>query len=898
MTTQATPLSTKSISSAREELMQDSSCVGMDFCQSYTAAVDSYLEELFWDVIKRKGSRLEVEGKDIALIALGGYGRGEMSPQSDLDIQLIYGNDYRSDVDAIANELWYPLWNDNLKLGHSIGSYNDILLLARHELNTATTLLSARHIAGDAKLTERLRNKAHNIWYSKAGHWLGELLEDAERRHEQFGSVAYMLEPNLKQGAGGLRDTQLMCWGLSAMLRRPPFGKDPSAKPSSKDEASTEPLDYSVGSGIFADDDEIRDAYRVLLTARIELHRLASKAEDRLLFAFQDEIAQETGYGDALALMSDISLSARLISWRLTELAVHFRAMGKKFDGLVSKLRRRTGVSRKLPTYDLDWQPIGGEVGTIRGEAGKSGEAASDGQTSDGVASGEQKPGGAKSLSFADDDWTCQNIEIAKISSEASDKGEDIEDAEVEGHSLVVRISPDAKIDNLSILRLAVVAAEYNALIDRDTLNRLKQQAPAMPEPWPSHARELFLQLLMTGRPAVQVIEALDIAELFTKLLPEWEPCRCRPQQNVYHRFTVDRHLCEAAAEAVKLIERVDRPDLLVLGAFLHDIGKGYPGDHTVVGIPMVGQIAKRMGFPSDDVAILQLLVREHLLLPDTATRRDLSDVSIIKNVAEKVETVEALNLLSALTEADSIATSKHAWSPWKKGLLNDLQRRTEQYLIEGTTEEVEESVPTKQHKALMAAGESMVHSSGGMITIISPNYVGQFSEVVGVLTLNGLYIREGLGHVEHNMALCHFLVEPTFEGEINWGRIEPQIRAALDGRLALEARLARRAVPKMATTGEPMIEKSYVKFDNDSSQTHTVIEVGVPDCFGLLRNLAVAMTQMRIEISSLKAQTLGGSVVDSFYVQNSIGDKVTDPEQQSEVEAAIQHAVKLSLPS
>ncbi len=792
--------------------MQDSSCVGMDFCQSYTAAVDSYLEELFWDVIKRKGSRLEVEGKDIALIALGGYGRGEMSPQSDLDIQLIYGNDYRSDVDAIANELWYPLWNDNLKLGHSIGSYNDILLLARHELNTATTLLSARHIAGDAKLTERLRNKAHNIWYSKAGHWLGELLEDAERRHEQFGSVAYMLEPNLKQGAGGLRDTQLMCWGLSAMLRRPPFGKDPSAKPSSKDEASTEPLDYSVGSGIFADDDEIRDAYRVLLTARIELHRLASKAEDRLLFAFQDEIAQETGYGDALALMSDISLSARLISWRLTELAVHFRAMGKKFDGLVSKLRRRTGVSRKLPTYDLDWQPIGGEVGTIRGEAGKSGEAASDGQTSDGVASGEQ--------------------------------------------------------------------------------------APAMPEPWPSHARELFLQLLMTGRPAVQVIEALDIAELFTKLLPEWEPCRCRPQQNVYHRFTVDRHLCEAAAEAVKLIERVDRPDLLVLGAFLHDIGKGYPGDHTVVGIPMVGQIAKRMGFPSDDVAILQLLVREHLLLPDTATRRDLSDVSIIKNVAEKVETVEALNLLSALTEADSIATSKHAWSPWKKGLLNDLQRRTEQYLIEGTTEEVEESVPTKQHKALMAAGESMVHSSGGMITIISPNYVGQFSEVVGVLTLNGLYIREGLGHVEHNMALCHFLVEPTFEGEINWGRIEPQIRAALDGRLALEARLARRAVPKMATTGEPMIEKSYVKFDNDSSQTHTVIEVGVPDCFGLLRNLAVAMTQMRIEISSLKAQTLGGSVVDSFYVQNSIGDKVTDPEQQSEVEAAIQHAVKLSLPS
>lgn len=870
----------KSISSVRDELLADVSLKGMEFCHAYTASIDDYLEELFWDAIRRKGSRLEVEGKDIALIALGGYGRGEMSPQSDLDIQLIYGNDYRADINAIAHELWYPLWDDNLKLGHSIGSFNDIVLLARHELNTATTLLSTRHIAGDTKLVQRLRNKAHNIWYGRAGHWLVELLADAQRRHDQFGSVAYMLEPNLKQGAGGLRDAQLMCWGLGAMLRRPPFGADPADKGDAPDDLARagEPThpDYSVGSGIFSDDEEVRQAYRTLLAARIELHRVAGKAEDRLLFQYQDEIAQAAGYPDSKQFMSEVALSARLISWRFGELMVHFKALGDKFDSLAFRLRRLTGSSRKFSTQELEWKPLPDAVNL--------------------------------------DDWTGQNVELAAIGSADADLAAADPSADPDPsvparavaadagapdrQSQVVRIVPDAKIDNLSILRLAVVAAENKALIDRQSLATLKQLAPSMPEPWPDYARQLFVRLLMIGRPAVAVIESLDIAELFTKLLPEWEPCRCLPQQNVYHRFTVDRHLCEAAAEAAELVDRVERPDLLVVGAFLHDIGKGYPGDHTVAGIPLVGQIAKRMGFASEDISVLQLLVREHLLLPDVATRRDLTDVSIIKNVAERVETAETLNLLATLTEADSIATSKHAWSPWKKGLLQDLTRRTEQYITQGVAEETQETVPTKQHKALMAAGSSMIHSGGGTITVISPNHVGQFSEVVGVLTLNGLYIREGIGHVENNMALCHFLVEPTFEGEITWDRIEAQILAALDGCLALEARLSRRTNPMLSTTGEPMIERSYVKFDNDSSQTHTVIEIGAPDCFGLLRRLAVAMTEMRLEISSLKAQTLSGSVVDSFYVQNSKQEKITDSEQQSEIEQAIEHAIKLSLGS
>ena len=845
VTTPADQAPTASLRAARDRLLDDADCRGKDFCRAYTAAVDNHLKTMF-DVAIEKWAAInkETTSKDIALIALGGYGRGEMSPESDLDIQLLYSDDYRRDINDLAKELWYPLWNENLKLGNSVGSLNEVTLVAKHELNTATTLLSVRHVAGDPKVTKKLRAKAHKIWYNQAGQWIGELLADATKRHNQFGSVAYMLEPNVKQGEGGLRDTQLICWALSAIMGEPAFGKDDDEDSTDDD---TGHLDYSLGSGVFSDDTEIQEAYDVLLSNRIELHRVARRPEDRLLFDYQDQIAEASGYKDARDLMSHISLSARLIAWRLKEISIQSQLLSGR-SNVISRLRSRKGSPRV--TLERNWEPV---------------------------------PPGSENITGSEDITASADLEVAEIA---------IQD----GHSQkYVRIKPDAKLEQLSILRLAVAAAELGASIDRDTMARLAQDAPAISEPWPQQARDLFVKLLGTGRPAVQVIEELDMMGLFSKLLPEWEPCRCLRQQNVYHRFTVDRHLCEAAAEAAPLVEQVERPDLLLVGSFLHDIGKGYPGDHTVVGIPLVGQIANRMGFEKDDITVLQRLVEHHLLLPDVATRRDLNDENVIKSVAEKVETVEMLQCLAALTEADSIATSTHAWSPWKKNLLDNLVNRTETYLTEGKAETIEEEVPTAQHRSLMAAGVPLIQSGGEKITIISSDHRGQFSEVAGVLTLNGLLIREGTGLVLHDMGLCHFLVEPTFKGDINWHRIEEQIEAALEGRLALEARLAQRTAPTMPTTGEPMISEPYVRFDNDSSDTHTVIEIGAPDSFGLLRRLAVAMSQMRLEISRVKAQSLSGSVVDSFYVQNSTQQKIFDHEQMLEIERAINHAVSTS---
>ncbi|GIT75793.1 MAG: hypothetical protein Ct9H300mP31_03240 [Acidimicrobiaceae bacterium] len=170
-------------------------------------------------------------------------------------------------------------------------------------------------------------------------------------------------------------------------------------------------------------------------------------------------------------------------------------------------------------------------------------------------------------------------------------------------------------------------------------------------------ARDLFVELLACGPAAVPVIEDLDHVGLFVLLGPEWEPCRSRPQRNAYHRFTVDRHLMETAAEASRLVDRVDRPDLLLVGALLHDIGKGYPGDHTEVGVDLMRTIGSRMGFSGADTDLLVAMVEHHLLLPDVATRRDLDDDGTIRSVADALGSIRLLELLGALTEADSIAT-------------------------------------------------------------------------------------------------------------------------------------------------------------------------------------------------------------------------------------------------
>jgi [protein-PII] uridylyltransferase len=371
---------------------------------------------------------------------------------------------------------------------------------------------------------------------------------------------------------------------------------------------------------------------------------------------------------------------------------------------------------------------------------------------------------------------------------------------------------------------------------------------------------------------------------------------RSRPQRNAYHRFTVDRHLCEAAANAAGLTDRVSRPDLLVLGALLHDIGKGRPGDHTDVGMDLVREMGPRLGLPAADVELLVSMVRHHLLLPDIATRRDLSDPATIDAVASAVGDPVTLELLDALTEADSLATGPSAWGSWKAGLVAELVDRT-MVAVGGEARHPDRppSFPTPEHRALLAAGEVVIRGEGAALTLVVPDRPGLFSRVAGVLSLHGLGVLSADAvSGENGMALERFRVSSPRDEPIAWDRIEDDLRRAFEGRLAIRARLAQRADTYASRRAVPASTAS-VLIDNDASSGATVVEVHAPDSIGVLYRITRALAELDIDIRTAKVQTLGLQVVDAFYVRTADGQKVTDTGHQAEMERAIIHAVGLT---
>ncbi len=770
---------------AREQLLDDPTCTGADLCRRLTAATDAWLQSLFADALAQAGAP---DGK-VALVAVGGYGRGELAPWSDLDVLLLH--DVRKGVNDLAQALWYPIWDTKLKLGHAVRTTKEAIRLAAEDLDTATSFLEVRHLAGDESLTIGLAADALKQWRKKSGTWLDHLGAAVGRRQAASGEVAFLLEPNLKEGRGGLRDVHALAWAVAAQ----------------PDLVGTALLD--------GDQAELARCYQALLGVRVELHRLAGRPTELLTLADQDTIAERVGLPDADELMGVVASAARTISWISDE--AWFR------------VRSRT---ERAPA--------------VREARVSSGVALVDGQVH--LADGAQPA----------DDPTL-------------------------------------------LLRVATAAARHRTLIDRVTLDRLAAETGRWPEPWPAGASDDLVALLLEGHDAIAALEALDQRDLITRLLPEWAPNRARPQRNAYHRFTVDRHLWEAAANAADLADRVTRPDLLVLGALLHDIGKGYPGDHTDAGIDLVHRIGPRMGFDARDTHVLEQMVRHHLLLPEVATRRDLSDDATIRAVADAVEDALTLELLAVLTEADSKATGSSAWSPWKAELVAELVDKTDKVLGGHDAESVAGSwrlFPSEEVLALMAEGREVVLTATDMVTVVAADRPGLLSRVAGVLSLHGLDVLGAQAHSDDPasggppMAANEFRVLPPANRVIEWERVTDDLRRALDGQLAIEARIAERArtyrrrKPQSATPAQ-----TYVRVDNDASSNATVVEVRASNAVGVLYRITKALAEVGLDIRHAKVATLGHEVVDTFYVRTS-GGKVVDPFHLREVEKALLHAV------
>jgi [protein-PII] uridylyltransferase len=782
----------------RERLLGEGSLHGDDFCRALARAADRWLGGL---LEQATGG----DQRGVALLAVGGYGRGELCPFSDLDVVLVHRG--RRDVKGVADAVWYPVWDEGVRLDHSVRRPEEVLAVVRDDLRAQLGLLDGRPVAGDAEVVAPLLSDALELWRRRAARHLPALAEQAAERRAQHGDVAFLLEPDLKESHGGLRDVQ----AVRAAARGLPV------------------LAELVDLGA------LEPPRRLLTAVRVELHRVTGRATDRLLLQEQDAVAAALGHPDADALMAAVAEAGRAVAW------------------VADDVWRRRGLWE-------DRRGAGRRPGLRHGRGAPP------------------RPG------------TSQRVEPGVV-------------LRIDGTGVAeVALEPggEAGGDRTLALRLAAVAAERALPIARSALDTLERSAPAPPEPWPEDLRRAFVRVLAAGAGAVAALEALDHHRLLVRLLPEWAAVRNRPQRNAYHRFTVDRHLLETAAHAAALAGGMVRPDLLLLGALFHDIGKGFPGDHSAAGVEVVGRLGRRMGLARPDVELLQALVHHHLLLADTATRRDLDDPVTIDTVAGAVGDIATLEMLAALTEADGRATGPAAWGPWKAGLVAELVRRVHERLSSGRTPSPPPSAVTDRHRQLMTQaerlGRTVVAAEAPVVTVVARDRPGLLAAVTGVLALRGLDVRSADVVGEAGFAVDTFTVEPARGRWPDWERVGDEIDAVLRGTLPLAARLAEqdRLYGRQRLRSARPVETA-VTLDNAASATSTVIEVRAPDRVGLLHDVTESLFSLGLDVTAARVSTLGDEVVDAFYVRDQgTGGKVEGPERLRHVHEALRRSLEM----
>lgn len=728
----------------------------------------------------------------IALAATGGLGRRECAPHGDLDLILVHADD-RS-VDEIAPRLWYPIWDSGLALDHAVRTVSGALDLASADVAVALGLLDLRHLAGDAALTARLRGAALDQWRTLARTLLPALHEAAAERCRVHGELAFLLEGDLKQAAGGLRDvTVLRAIGRAGVAGgvRPP----------------------------------VRAAHTRLLDVRDALHLVTGRRIDRIPAQERMPVAGLLGLADGDALLRRVAQDARTVGYALDDA---WRAVDRWYGGRASGLGG-AGPRGICPTRS-------------GGPARRDGGA----QWGGGASGGAQWGGGAVSGgSTGPGRGGAVRVPI----------GRDV--VAQDGEAVLARTAVTPRPDPGLAVRVAAAAATAGLPIARPTLEWLASFCPAPAPPWPAAARDALLTLLGSGPALVPTWEACDRYGLVGGWLPEWRRLRGLPQHNPVHRFTVDRHLVQTAAEAAAYARQVTRPDLLVLAALLHDVGKGLPGDHSVTGAPIARSVAAAIGLPDGDADLVARLVRWHLLLPEMATRRDVADPVTIRTVAAAAGDVATLELLHALTRADAAATGPGAWSTWKERLVRSLVDAVRSTLDTGRVPE-----PPRPDPALVAGDLPAVHVTEERVAVAAMDRRGLLATVAGCLALHRLDVVTADVSTVDGRTLVRCAVHSRFGGPPGPAVLAADLRQAVRGELA--DRLRRLAAATSAA------DVARVVWHRTAATDAAVLELRAPDRRGLLYRVARALDEVGAQVRAARIATLGGGVVDAFYLAGS----------------------------
>ncbi|MBC7462813.1 MAG: [protein-PII] uridylyltransferase [Actinobacteria bacterium] len=729
----------------------------------------------------------------IALAAVGGFGRGELCLGSDLDILFIHSEQFDNEnLLTFVNAVLYPIWDGKTSssqiprsVDHSVRTRSQTREAARADLKVAMGLLNIRLILGDADLVASVQHDALDDWRKDSRNRLVQMRTQLNERHARAGELAYLLEPDLKEARGGLRDiTALRAISMSGAL------------------------DVAL--------DRISGAEATLLNIRDALHEQSGRSRDRLLFQEQDKVALALGYSDADALMSDVAQAARDVDYLMQSTWHRLDHRGKDGLGRILKRSRTTSVGH--------------------------------------------------------------GISVA--------------------HQEVV-LDPDAvSVDDPVLgLRAAAKAAQLGLPLSLDSCVALAQGLVDgignLPNPWPREAREDLVALIGAGSAMVRVWEALDQEGIITTWLPEWRPVRSLPQRNFLHRHTVDRHMVETAVHAAALTRRVHRPDLLLIAALFHDIGKGGEEDHSHRGATLIEPLARRIGFNDEDTVTLRILVQHHLLLAATATRRDLNDPVTIASVTEKIPDQQTLELLHALSIADGEAAGSAAWSEWKATLVADLVRRVSAAMT-GTMIAPQPEL-TPEQRAFSEIGalrvDVSVSESDYAIEIIAPDRPGLLSIVAGVLNLARLDVRSARTKSHGPSAVMRWIVSldphapsPTAE------KLHADIDQALHSHNDLERRIQERVASYSQLPSIP-VPPPVVEYFVGAASDCTVFEIRSHDQPGLLFRIGDALTRCRVDIKSAIVTTLGAEAIDTLYV-TEIGAGPLNDVRASEVALKLREAL------
>ena len=799
---------------------------------------------------------------NVAVIALGGYGRRELFPYSDIDLLILFREEVREAIGPVVDGVLYPLWDTGLDVGHGVRTVGECLEHVADDFYFQVALLDARLLAGSDALFCELQEKYRSAFVDGAREdFVGTMKQFMGSRRKRYGSHSYLLEPNIKESRGGMRDIQAMLWTANVV-----FG--------------LHDVEAVADAGILLQEEKesFVKSWNMLIRIRNRLHYISRRKNEQLYFEQQEEMAAAFGYQDSPELLA-VESFMRDTYGHLQTIAV---------------------------TSDQFFEHVGDVLGLSEGKAKV-------------------------------DKYVEKGIELRN------------------GRVHLLAKEEELQARPYLLMRLFLAASKCGCPVHHRSRKIVTANLDLIGEKQRSSARMIkpFFQLLESGDSLLMVLELMLESGLLSAFIPEFGRIESLAQHDVYHIYTVDRHLLQSVVELRQVMaaeeqvfEKVSSPRVLLLATLLHDIGKGAGDDHSVVGTELVSRVGQRLGFNQEECSSLEFVVRFHLFLPESALRRDLNDETFIRHCAETIGTSDRLAMLYLVSVADSRATGPSAWSDWKGSLLQELYLKALPYLELGRTfdyaQHADQGVDwlRSQVNAILSAepkarafvedlpsdyllsftpeaiaGHVRLHAehssllqqramlfpvemrSQWSLLVVCRDQVGLLAKVCGVLILHNLSVLNAQVFTWECGSAVDLLEVHADSGmhfeDIDWQAVENDLNLALTHRLGLGHRLYKKLqsyIPKRKVL--PGVGKTRVLIDNDGSEKYTIVEVYSPDCPGQLYRITQALADFGVGIYRAYIATEVDQLIDVFYVQDSRGQKILDEAFVKELRDGVLYSV------